>query len=89
MTSGEAIAMAVEHLKNPPKQWNAALSADLDLKKIPPEDISLTLSSMDGSLNKLMNKMQWNVSIRHNGNMHTISMNAYTGEFIDIHGPLH
>jgi hypothetical protein len=87
MSSAEAIIKAQNHLNNLPKEWGESLSC-VDLKEIPPEDIRTSLNQRDGLWNRLTNKKQWEVTINFNGTEPTVIMNAYTGKFIDIYGPL-
>jgi len=55
---------------------------------VPIENISATLNQKSGFWNQLTNRMQSEVTIKYNGIEPTIVMDAYTGSFIDIYGPL-
>ncbi len=55
---------------------------------VPIENISATLNQKSGVWNQLTNRMQSEVTIKYNGIEPTIVMDAYTGSFIDIYGPL-
>ena len=61
---------------------------DADLKEISIENISVFLNQKSGYWNELTNRKQWEVTIKYNGSEPTVIIDAYTGEFIDLYGPL-
>lgn len=87
MITGEAILQAEQHLKHPPKEWKNSISY-IDLKEIPPENITASLNQKRGFWSELINKRQWEVTITYNGTQPTVIMDANTGEFIDLIGLL-
>jgi hypothetical protein len=87
MTTGEAIFKAEEHLKNPPEEWKKS-DTYLELKEIPPDNIRAYLNQKRGFWNELTNRKQWEVTIKFNGKEPTVIMDAYTGKFIDLYGPM-
>jgi len=87
MSTAEAIVKAEDLLNNPPEEWEKLVS-NVDLKEIPLEDINTSLNQKDGLWNRLTNKKQWEVTIKFSGTEPTVVMDANTGKFIDIYGPL-
>ena len=87
MSTGEAIIHAEKHLQNPPNEWRKSIS-NVDLKEIPIENVSAFLKQKKGFWNELTNRKQWEVTIKYNGIEPTVIIDAYTGEFIDLYGPL-
>ncbi|MFJ5791184.1 hypothetical protein ACIQXW_01620 [Lysinibacillus sp. NPDC097162] len=87
MSTVEAISSAERYLQKPPEEWSKSISY-VDLNEIPIENIRATLNQKSGFWNQLTNRMQWEVTIKYNGIEPTIVMDAYTGSFIDIYGPL-
>lgn len=87
MSTGEATIKAVEHLKTPPEEFKVSIPY-VELKDIPPENISVHLKPRNGLLNKLANRQQWEVTINYQGIEPTVVMDAYTGKYIDMYGPL-
>ena len=87
MSTNEAIVSAENHLQNPPKEWRNQI-VNVDLKEIPIENSSVFLNQKNGFWNELTNRKQWEVTIKYNGNEPTVVIDAYTGEFIDLYGPL-
>ena len=87
MSTGNAIVSAEKHLQNPPKEWSKSIS-NADLKEIPIENISVFLNQKNGFWNGLTNRKQWEVTIKYSGIEPTVVIDAYTGEFIDLYGPL-
>ncbi len=87
MITGEAILQAEQHLQNPPKEWKNSISY-IDLKEVPPENITASLKQKRGFWSEMLNKRQWEVTITYNGTQPTVIMDANTGEFIDLYGPL-
>jgi len=87
ITAGEAINNAEKYLLNPPEEWKNSISFN-GLEEIPPENISVYLIPKHGYWNEITNKLQWEVTIKYNGQESTIVMDAYTGEFLNLYGPL-
>ena len=87
ISSGEAINKAEIYLLNPPVEWENSISFN-GLEGIPPENIGVNLTQKPGFWNGIANKMKWEVTIKYTGQESTIVMDAYTGEFIDLYGPL-
>ncbi|MFZ0447522.1 MAG: PepSY domain-containing protein [Bacillus sp. (in: firmicutes)] len=87
MSTGDAIVSAEKHLQNPPKEWRKSTS-NADLKEIPIANSSVFLNQKSGFWNELTNRKQWEVTIKYNGSEPTIVIDAYTGKFIDLYGPL-
>jgi len=87
MSTGEAITSAEKHLQNPPKEWRKSIS-NVDLKGNPIENVSAFLNQKNGFWNELTNRKQWEVTIKYNGIEPTVVIDAYTGKFIDLYGPL-
>lgn len=87
MSTGEAIASAEKHLQNPPKEWEKSFSS-FDWNEIPLENISASLNQKNDFWSNLTNRMTWEVTIKNNGQEPTVVIDAYTGKFIDIYGPL-
>ena len=87
ISSGEAINNAEKYLLNPPEPWKKSISFN-GLEGIPPENISVNLTPKPGYWNRITNKMNWEVTIKYNVQESTIVMDAYTGEFMNLYGPL-
>lgn len=87
ISTGEAVNNAEKYLLNPPEEWRNSISFN-GLEEIPPENISVHLIQKNGYWNEITNKMLWEVTIKYNGQESTIVMDAYTGEFINLYGPL-
>ena len=87
MSTGDAIVKAEKHLQNPPKEWRKSISY-VDIKEIPIENVSVSLNKKSGFWNDLTNRKQWEVTIKYDGSKPTVVIDAYTGDFIDLYGPL-
>ncbi|MDF2066518.1 PepSY domain-containing protein [Bacillus sp. Cr_A10] len=87
ISTGEAINKAEKYLLNPPEEWRKSISFN-GLEEIPPENISVNLTPKHGYWNEMTNKMKWEVTIKYTGQESTIVMDAYTGELINLYGPL-
>ncbi|MER2079682.1 MAG: PepSY domain-containing protein [Psychrobacillus psychrotolerans] len=48
----------------------------------------MNLAQKQGYWNEITNNMKWEVTIKYTGQELTIVMDAYTGEFINLYGPL-
>lgn len=81
-----AINNAEKYLLNPPEEWRKSISFN-GLEGIPAENISLNLTQKDGIWNELMNRMQWEVTIKSPEIEPTVVIDAHTGDFIDLFGP--
>lgn len=88
LTTGEAIVHAMEILQDPPKGWGSSIKIDTELNELPSEHIRTVLNPRQGFLNELFNRKQWEVTIIYGSNQPTIVMDAATGKFIDLYGPL-
>lgn len=87
MSTDEAIINVQKHLQSPPKERGKSISY-VDLKETPIENVSASLKQKNGFWNELTNEKQWEVTVRYNGNEPTVVIDAYTGEFIHLYGPL-
>ncbi|KOS66286.1 hypothetical protein AEA09_18900 [Lysinibacillus contaminans] len=87
MSTEEAIISIEKHLQNPPKESRKSISYVV-LKEIPIENISTFLNQKNGFLNELTNRKQWEVTVKYNGIEPTVVIDAHTGDFIDLYGPL-
>lgn len=87
LSTGEVINKAEKYFLNPPEEWKNSISFN-DLEEIPPENISVNLAQKQGYWNEITNNMKWEVTIKYTGQELTIVMDAYTGEFINLYGPL-
>ena len=87
ISAGEAINYAEKYLLNPPKEWKNSITFN-GLEEIPPENISVNLAPKQGYWNEIANKMKWEVTIKYTGKESTIVLDAYTGKFMSLYGPL-
>ena len=87
MSSEEAIIEAEKYLLNPPKEWKLP-STFYGLEEVPEGNISVFLSKKSGFWNELFNRMKWEVEIKVSGMAPTVMIDAHTGDFITIYGPL-
>jgi uncharacterized membrane protein YkoI len=75
LSTGEAIAIAVKQLQHPPKEISA-------------ENLEVSLIQQPRFWSKLTNRMQWEITLKYNGTEQTVIIDAYSGKFIGIYGPL-
>ena len=87
ISTSEAINNAEKYLLNPPEEWENSIIFN-GLEGTPPENISVYLTPKPGYWNEITNKVNWEVTIKYNGQESTIVIDAYTGEFINLYGPL-
>ena len=87
MTTVEAIVSAEKHLQNPQEEWGKSF-ANFDWNDTPLENISASLNQKNDFWSNLTNRMTWEVTIKNNGQEPTVVIDAYSGKFIDIYGPL-
>ena len=88
LTSDEAILKAVEHLNDPPEEWGKWISK-VDLNNLPSEAIiDTTLNGKRGFLNELTNRREWHVTITNGDQVPMVVLDAITGEFINLYGPM-
>lgn len=83
ISSTEAIIYAENVLKNPPEEWEKSIT----YSGTSSENITTYLSERNGFFNKLTNKRNWEVTIKTINSEHTVVIDAYSGEFIDMYGP--
>ncbi|WP_313894266.1 hypothetical protein [Psychrobacillus sp.] len=87
MGTEEVVANLEKQLQHPPKEWEKSFS-HFNVKEVSAENISLNLSPKKGFWNELTNRKQWEVNVKYNGLEATIVIDAYTGEYADLYGPL-
>ena len=87
ISTDEATIKAVEHLQTPPEEFKVSIPY-VELRDIPAENISVHLKKRNGFFNELTNRQQWEITINYQGIEPTIVMDAYTGKYIDMYGPL-
>lgn len=87
ISTGVAINNAEKYLLNPPEEWAKSISFN-GLEEVPSENISVQLTQKRGYWNGITNKMNYEVTIKSSGQESTIVMDASTGEFINLYGPL-
>ncbi|MDW0117547.1 PepSY domain-containing protein [Sporosarcina thermotolerans] len=83
LTTYEATKRAEEILKNPPEGWEKA-NLDVGLK-VTPENIIANLIKREG---RFFNRYKWEITVIYNGKEPTVVIDAYSGKFIEIYGPL-
>ena len=87
MSTSEATIKAVGHLQTPPEELKVSIPY-VELRDIPPENINVHLEKKNGFFNKLTNRQQWEITIKYQGIEPTVVMDAYSGKYIDIYGPV-
>ena len=76
---------AEKYLLNPDEEeWGTVLFSGLE--GISEENIRVNLSQKLGFWNELLNRMQWEVSIKLSEMDSTIVIDAHTGSFIGLYG---
>lgn len=88
LTSGEALLLAVEYLQKPQEGYSDSLILRKDVMDLQHEDYRSSLTFKQGFFSELLNRRQWEVTIKYEGMELTIVLDAITGEFITIYGPL-
>ncbi|MCM3125998.1 MULTISPECIES: hypothetical protein [unclassified Mesobacillus] len=90
MVTGEAIVHSIELMQNPSEEWVGSISPkDLnELKGLPPDNVKAILNTREGLWYNILNRKQWEVTIKFKGNEPTVVFDATTGKLIDLYGPL-
>lgn len=88
MTSGEALIQAVAYLQDLPEDYHESMRLHLQVEELQREDYFTSLNLKRGFLSELLNRRQWEVTIKYDGMEPTVVMDAITGKFITIYGPL-
>lgn len=85
LSSDAALFHAEKYLLNPnEEEWGTVIFNGLE--GIPEENIGVNLSQKSGFWNELLNRMQWEVSIKSPEMNSTIVLDAHTGKFIGYFG---
>ncbi|WP_438311386.1 PepSY domain-containing protein [Sporosarcina sp. FA9] len=87
MSTWEAIDSAEKHLQNPPEEWGKSFS-DRDWNDTPLENVIVEIKQKNNFWSNLANRVNWEVTIKNNGIVPTVVIDAYTGKLIEIYGPL-
>ncbi|WP_025783467.1 hypothetical protein [Sporosarcina sp. D27] len=87
LETNQAIDQAKKHVVTPPEEWQASFPK-VEEQVIPWKVIRVELVKRQGFWNELMNKQKWEVTMEYERMQATIVLNAYTGEFMEIYGPL-
>ncbi|MGG0644554.1 hypothetical protein ABE021_11495 [Sporosarcina gallistercoris] len=87
LETNEAIDHAKKHLVTPPEEWKTSFPKEGE------EIVSLKvnrteLTKHQGFWSGLMNKRKWEVVLEYESKQVTVVINAYTGEFVGMYGPL-
>ncbi|WKA56549.1 hypothetical protein [Planococcus shixiaomingii] len=89
LSTEEAVVQAYEYLRNPPVQMYMTIEPiQVELNEVPAENIRAVLNPQEGFLNQLINKQQWEVTINYQHAVPTVVLDATTGEFLELSGPL-
>jgi hypothetical protein len=90
MVTGQAIVHSVELLQKSSEEWgDSNPTLDLsELKALPTDYVEATLNTRQGLWYKLVNRKQWEVTIKFKGHEPTVVFDATTGKLIDLYGPL-
>ncbi|RSD28687.1 hypothetical protein [Mesobacillus subterraneus] len=90
MVTGEAVVHSVELMQKPSEEWGISISPmDLsELKGLGPDNVNATLNIREELWYRLLNRKQWEVTIKFKGNEPTVVFDATTGKLIDLYGPL-
>ena len=86
LTTQEAIVQAYEYLLSPPEGFGDDLIPKKDLEEMWPIHTSLTVRH--GFYYKVVNRRSWEVTFRYDGKEPTVIIDAITGEYIMIYGPM-
>lgn len=86
LTTEEAIVQAYEYLLDPPEGYGDDLIPDKDLDEMWPINTRLTMQ--DGFYSEMVNRRSWEVTFRYDGKEPMVILDAITGEFIMIYGPM-
>ncbi|MGN7478770.1 hypothetical protein ACTHOQ_13030 [Solibacillus silvestris] len=85
ISSDTALINAEKYLLNPSEEWGVSVSFH-GLEGIPEENISANLAQKSGFCNELLNRMQWEVTIKSTEMEATVVMDAHTGYFMNVFG---
>ncbi|MEG0383108.1 hypothetical protein [Solibacillus cecembensis] len=85
ISSDVALINAEKYLLNPPEEWGVSIYFN-GLEGIPEEYIRVNLSQKHGFWNELLNRMQWEVTIKSPKMGATVMIDAHTGDFINLIG---
>ncbi|WNF21325.1 hypothetical protein [Mesobacillus jeotgali] len=90
MVTGEAVVHSVELMQKPSEEWGSSISPmDLsELEGLGPDNVNATLNIREGLWYRLLNRKQWEVTIKFKGNEPTVVFDATTGKLLDLYGPL-
>jgi uncharacterized membrane protein YkoI len=86
MDTSETLAKTELILQKPPEKWSTLITPT-DLKNISPDKIKTSLKK-DRAFKSFIDSYVWEISLEYDGINPTIVLNAYTGEIIDVYGPL-
>ncbi|HEX5564042.1 MAG TPA: hypothetical protein VFX34_03710 [Sporosarcina sp.] len=86
LTTEEAILQAYEYLLNPPEGYGDDLIPTKELEEMWPTHTRLTMKH--GFYSEMVNRRSWEVTFRYDGKEPMVILDAITGEFIMIYGPL-
>ena len=84
--SSDAALIYAENYLLKPNEEDWGMGSFIGLEGIPEENISVNLSQKSGFWNELLNRMQWEVSIKSPEMNSTIVLDAHTGKFIGFFG---
>lgn len=87
LETNQAIYLAKKHLVTPPKEWQASFPK-VKGQVVPWKVKRVELVKRRGFWCELMNMRKWEITMEYEGQEATVVLNAYTGEFIEIYGPL-
>ncbi|MCM3745692.1 hypothetical protein M3193_16310 [Sporosarcina luteola] len=86
LTTDEAIVQAYEYLLDPPEKYGDDLIPTKDLEEMWP--INTRLMMKHGFYAEMVNRRAWEVTFRYDGKEPMVILDAITGEFIMIYGPM-
>lgn len=86
LTTQEAIVQAYKYLLGPPEGFRDDLIPQKDLEDMWPSHTRLTMRH--DFYSKMVNRRSWEVTFQYDGKEPTVIIDAITGEFIRISGPL-
>lgn len=87
LETNQAIEEAKKHLVTPPEECQASFPKVTE-QVFPWELKRVELVERKGFWSELMNERKWEITMEYEGRQATVVINAYTGEFIEIYGPL-
>ncbi|MFC5603596.1 hypothetical protein [Sporosarcina koreensis] len=86
LTTEEAIVQAYEYLLDPPDGYGDNLIPTKELEEMWPVHTRLTMKH--GFYSEMVNRRSWEVTFKYDGKEPMVILDAITGEFIMIYGPL-